>query len=110
MRPRLSKFPAVDLLTQYTVEDEDRCVVYQGHSASATQRDGVMRWIGTLSIKWARPVSTGNVLGMFVWDGGRPLSSCAGPDGTVNQGSHDVIVPLVNSTVSTSPLTTSPSL
>lgn len=63
--PKLSQFPALDLFTQCTIEDEDRYVVYQGRPAAfhcKASQNSQMAWLSTMSVKLSRPLSVENGL------------------------------------------------
>jgi hypothetical protein len=55
--PRLSQFPTLDLFAHCTIEDENRCVIYQGRSGFFPTEDSpnsLKRWLSTISIKWSQ--------------------------------------------------------
>jgi hypothetical protein len=56
--PRLSRFPTLDLFAHCTIEDENRCVIYQGRSGffpTEHSPKSLKRWLSTISIKWSQP-------------------------------------------------------
>ena len=69
--PHLSRFPALDLFAHCTVEDENRCVIYQGRSevfpADRSQRS-LRSWLSTISIKWSKPLGAEDGLPLFTLD------------------------------------------
>jgi hypothetical protein len=69
--PRLSRFPTLDLFAHCTIEDENRCVIYQGRSgffpANKSQRS-LRSWLSTVSIKWSRSLSVEDGLPLFALD------------------------------------------
>jgi hypothetical protein len=66
--PRLSRFPALDLFAHCSIENEDRCVIYQGRSGvlpcDGSQRS-LLSWLATISVKWSRPPSVEDDLQLF---------------------------------------------
>ncbi|KAH8590742.1 hypothetical protein B0O99DRAFT_300340 [Bisporella sp. PMI_857] len=66
--PHLSRYPALDLFTHCTIEDENGCAIYQGRS-DAQPCDGsqgsLLSWLSTMSIKWSRPPSIQEDLQLF---------------------------------------------
>jgi hypothetical protein len=69
--PRLSRFPALDLFAHCTVEDENRCVIYQGRSGvfpADTSQRSLRSWLSTISIKWSKPLSAEDGLPLFALD------------------------------------------
>jgi hypothetical protein len=66
--PRLSRFQTLDLFAHCTIEDENRCVIYQGRSGffpmDNSQRS-LRRWLSTISIKWSRPHNVEDGLQLF---------------------------------------------
>lgn len=69
--PRLSRFPALDLFAHCTVEDENRCVIYQGRSGifpTDTSQRSLRSWLSTISIKWSKPLSAEDDLPLFALD------------------------------------------
>ena len=69
--PDLSQFPALDLFAHCTVEDENRCVIYQGRSgvfpADSSQRS-LRSWLSKIRIKWSKPLSVEDGLPLFALD------------------------------------------
>jgi hypothetical protein len=66
--PRLSRFPALDLFAHCTIEDKNRCVIYQGRSGvfpCDTSKRSLLSWLSTISIKWSRPPSAEDGLQLF---------------------------------------------
>jgi hypothetical protein len=66
--PHLSRFPALDLFAHCTIEDENRCVIYQGRSGVLpcdTSQRGMLSWLSSISIKWSRPPSAQDGLEFF---------------------------------------------
>lgn len=56
--PRFSRFPTLDLFAHCTIEDENRCVIYQGRSGffpAENSPHSLKRWLSSISIKWSRP-------------------------------------------------------
>jgi hypothetical protein len=56
--PRLSRFPTLDLFAHCTIEDENRCVIYQGRSGffpTENSPQSLKKWLSTISIRWSRP-------------------------------------------------------
>jgi hypothetical protein len=69
--PRLSRFPALDLFAHCTVEDNNRCVIYQGRSGvfpADTSQRSLRSWLSTISIKWSKPLSAEDGLPLFALD------------------------------------------
>jgi hypothetical protein len=69
--PHLSRFPALDLFAHCTVEDENRCVIYQGRSGvfpADTSQRSLRSWLSTISIKWSKPLSVEDGLPLFTLD------------------------------------------
>jgi hypothetical protein len=59
--PKLSRFPTLDLFAHCTIQDENKCVIYQGRSGFFPTENSpysLKRWLSTISIKWSRPHST----------------------------------------------------
>ncbi|KAH8880898.1 hypothetical protein GQ53DRAFT_832908 [Thozetella sp. PMI_491] len=75
--PEITSFPALDLLTQCTVEDETRGVVYQGRSELGNGAQ-LMPWLASLRVSWAKTGFEGDELRLIFWNNGR-LSSCEAP-------------------------------
>ena len=66
--PHLSRFPALDLFAHCTIEDVNRCVIYQGRSGvlpCSTSQRSLLSWLSTISIKWFRPPSVQDGLQFF---------------------------------------------
>ena len=68
--PRPSRFPTLDLFAHCTIEDENRCVIYQGRSGffpTDSSERSLKRWLSTISIKWSRPrnIDDGHGLQLF---------------------------------------------
>ena len=66
--PRLSRFPAVDLLTHCAVEDDRRRVVYRAAAAGvrgAGAREGELRWLSGLNVRRSRPRDSDDGGGFF---------------------------------------------
>jgi hypothetical protein len=62
----LSQFPALDLFSHCTIEDENNYVVYQGRSGGFHQEgQSQLGWLSTLQVKWSRPYTRLSELQMF---------------------------------------------
>jgi hypothetical protein len=69
--PRLSRFPTLDLFTHCTIEDENRCVMYQGRSGFFpvnTSQRSLRDWLSTISINWSRSRNFEDGLQLFTSD------------------------------------------
>jgi hypothetical protein len=91
--PRLSRFPALDLFAHCTVEDENRCVIYQGRSGifpADTSQRSFRSWLSTISIKWSKPLSAEDGLPLFALDftHGQDDSSSANASSVFQYRSH----------------------
>ncbi|KAE9378400.1 hypothetical protein N431DRAFT_501051 [Stipitochalara longipes BDJ] len=67
-RPRLSRFPTLDLFMHCTIEDENRYVIYQGRSGFFpvdTSQRSLREWLSNISIKWSRPRNIEDGLDLF---------------------------------------------